>query len=473
MGSGFKKNPLVENFGGYWPEHQIYTEEYISGETLEKYLYRCKSDIEDSSKVDRWQMRWLHFIWNGVQAYQEFWGRTSYKLSIQPPTTSNIIIPKQDYKTGTRIISISNRGPIESLCSHFLSLYTDYIIGTERRYTGLSHMSDWEVIFTATIQALNVERGTKILRKLKLELDSSKIKKKCDIVGLTPNRIDKFLLDIDNYGVLTKPVVFASLRYQRWLDLNKNATKQAKASIIQELYKDYELNSLLDDYPETRVRFFMMTCFKESSGDLSNEFQKIIKDMREKSLSPWKIQERISTLQSNIQLSEEERFFLAKMLLPNANSAEYVELVTTTHGVIEKLNLVTQMECEDGEIYQIRPPFLPKEIAQFHSLLKQSSLSVIFTSEHEFLFAFNNRNRLIGGLFWKSVENDFIHLEWVVIKERYRKINISKKIMDDFFDRMVHSNISYITVGFYAQDFFSKYGFKIDKQYGGMVKKLS
>ena len=130
------------------------------------------------------------------------------------------------------------------------------------------------------------------------------------------------------------------------------------------------------------------------------------------------------------------------------------------------------MECEDGEIYQIRPPFLPKEIAQFHSLLKQSSLSVIFTSEHEFLFAFNNRNRLIGGLFWKSVENDFIHLEWVVIKERYRKISISKKIMDDFFDRMVHSNISYITVGFYAQDFFSKYGFKIDKQYGGMVKKL-
>ena len=277
--------PLVENFGGYWPEYNLFSEEYIQEETLETYLDRNKKDINDKNKIDRWQMRWLHFIWNGIQAYQEFWGRTNYKLSIQPPTTSNLIIPKQDYKTGTRIISISNRGPIDSLCSHFLSLYTDYIIGTERKYTGLSHMSDWEVIFTATIQALNVERGTEILRKLKLELASSKIKKRCDIVGLTPNRIDKFLLDIDNYGVLTKPVVFASLRYQRWLDLNQNATKQAKASIIQELYKDYELNSILDDYPETRVRFFMMTCFKESGEKLNLHFQSLIQDMRSKILN--------------------------------------------------------------------------------------------------------------------------------------------------------------------------------------------
>ena len=41
------------------------------------------NSINDQSKMDRWQMRWLHFIWSGIEAYQEFWNRTNFQLSIQ------------------------------------------------------------------------------------------------------------------------------------------------------------------------------------------------------------------------------------------------------------------------------------------------------------------------------------------------------------------------------------------------------
>ena len=67
MGAGFKGKALSENFGGYWPEHNLYTEEYIQGETLDDYLKRNKEDIKDKARVDRWQMRWLHFIWSGTE----------------------------------------------------------------------------------------------------------------------------------------------------------------------------------------------------------------------------------------------------------------------------------------------------------------------------------------------------------------------------------------------------------------------
>ncbi len=472
MGSGFKDTPLVENFGGYWPEHQLYTEEYIQGETLATYLKRNKKDIRDEAKVDRWQMRWLHFIWNGIQAYQEFWNRTYFKLSIQPPAPENLIIPQHDYKTGTRLISISGRKPIVSIAEHFLSLYTDYIVQTEQKYPGLNHMSDWEVIFTATLQAVKVTQGKDILEQLKLELDSKPIKKKCKSTGLTIERINQFLNDIDKFGLLTKPVVFASLRYERWLDLNPEATLQARASILQELYADYDLDSLLDEYPETRVRFFMMTCFKENNADLLNEFQSMIRDMRQNKLSPWNIQERISEIQSGIELNEEETFFLARMLFPHVDAADYVELVTTTHGQEARLNLVYQTECRDGQLYRIRPPFLPKEIAQFHSILSESALSGTFTAEHEFLFAFNSRNRLVGGLYWKNMEKDRIHLEWVAVRQKYQKIALSKRLMADFYKRMKHRGIQAITVGFYVEKFFFRQGFKIDKRYGGLVKKL-
>ncbi|GIR41812.1 MAG: hypothetical protein CM15mP52_0420 [Candidatus Neomarinimicrobiota bacterium] len=178
---------------------------------------------------------------------------------------------------------------------------------------------------------------------------------------------------------------------------------KAKSSILQDLYKDYDLNSLLDEYPETRVRFFMMTCFKECSAELYNEFKTLIKDLRRRDISPWNLQERMSDIQLKIHLNEEEKFFFARMLFPNVDSADYIELVTTTHGHEARLNLVTQTECKDGKIYRIRPPFLPKEIARFHSILTESSLSVTFTSSHEFLLTFNNRNRLTGGLLLEKV----------------------------------------------------------------------
>ena len=472
MGPGFKDNSLVENFGGYWPEHELYTEEYIQGETLNNYLKRNNRDINDQSKMDRWQMRWLHFIWSGIEAYQEFWNRTNFQLSIQPPTPENLIIPRHDYKTGTRLISISGRKPVGSLADHFLDLYSDYIIRTEQKYPGLSHMSDWEVIFTATIQALKVKKGFELLKNLKAELDTRSVKSKCEQTGLTIQRINMFLDDVDKFGVLTKPVVFASLRYERWLDLNKEATLKAKASILKELYKDYKLNDILDSYPETRVRFFMMTCFKDSPKELFDEFHYIIQDMRNNELSPWNLNERISEIQSKLNLNDSEEFFLARMLFPHLDAADYVELVTTTHGEEARLNLVYQTECVDGKLYSIRPPFLPKEIAQFHTLLSESALSVTFTSEHEFLLAFNSRNLLVGGLYWKNLEEDRVYLEWVAVKNKYQKIALSKRLMSDFYKRMTHVGITHVTVGFYAQEFFFKNGFKIEKQYGGMVKKL-
>ena len=472
MSAGLEEKSLVENFGGFWPEYGIYSEEFVQGETVENYLQRNKNEIQDISKVDRWQMRWLHFIWSGIQAYQEFWFRSNFQFAIQPPSIENLIIPHHDYKVGTTLISISNRKKVTSIAEHFILLYTDYIIKTERRFQGLKKMSDWEVIFTATLEAIKLKKGIEVLKKLKLEIQKSDIAKRANAIGLTELRINEFLNDVEKYGVLIKPVIFASLRYERWLELNPNATLNARAAILQELYGDYNLDHFVDDYPETRVRFFMMNCFKHSSEDLKSSFQKIIKDMRGKDLSPWNLHERITLIQSEINLNETENFFLARMLFPHVDSAEYVELVTTQYGKTEKLNLVMQTECLDGKIYNIRPPFIPKEIAHFHTILIESSLSITFTSEHDFLLAFNNRNRIAGGLYWKRIDYETVHLEWVAIKDKYQKISLSKRLMSEFFKRKKHQGIKIVTVGFYAETFFAKHGFKIDKRFAGFVRKI-
>ncbi|NOZ74002.1 MAG: AMP-binding protein, partial [FCB group bacterium] len=112
MGTEIHGSRLVEMFGGYWPEFQLYTEEYIPGETVRQYLNANRQEISAGTNPDRWRMRWLHFIWNGTMAYTEFWRRSGFSIGFERPSIDSLIIPVYDYTTGTRLISITNRSPL-------------------------------------------------------------------------------------------------------------------------------------------------------------------------------------------------------------------------------------------------------------------------------------------------------------------------------------------------------------------------
>mgnify|MGYP003320195337 FL=1 len=56
--------------------------------------------------------------------------------------------------------------------------------------------------------------------------------------------------------------------------------------------------------------------------------------------------------------------------------------------------------------------------------------------------------------------------------KKYQRRNLSKRLMDDFFNRMKQGGQKMITVGFYHESFFYKQGFSIDQSFGGLVKKL-
>ena len=113
---------------------------------------------------------------------------------------------------------------------------------------------------------------------------------------------------------------------------NVGATKKARASILQDLYEDYQLDELIDEYPETRVRFFMMTCFQNMNEELRSNFQKIIRGLRRNEISPFNIKKRIDKIEKDTNVTNEEKFYLARMLFPHVNAADYVELVSTVTG---------------------------------------------------------------------------------------------------------------------------------------------
>ena len=159
-------------------------------------------------------------------------------------------------------------------------------------------------------------------------------------------------------------------------------------------------------------------------------------------------------------------------IYPHIDAADYAELVKTNKGENRNLDLVFKTEDSKGEIYTVRPPFQPKEIAKFQTIISKENLTVTFTADHEFLFILNSRNKVIGGLYYKLKNNLRIHLEWVVIMKKYQNRNLSKRLMDDFFNRMSQAGHKIVTVGFYHESFFYKQGFEIDQSFGGLVKNL-
>ncbi|MBN4080822.1 AMP-binding protein [Caldithrix abyssi] len=463
IGASIQDQKLVEDFGAYWPDHQLYTEEYIPGETVLQYLTRKQDEVSSGAYIDRWQMRWLHFIWNGVAAYLEFWKRTGCTRMIADSSPKNIIIPEFDYYIGTRLVSISGRKKATSVEDVFLSLYQNFILETERKFPGLKKMAEWEILFTVTLEVFGSKTGSKILRTLKQPHKE---------LNLSPGRVKQFLDEVNAFGLLRKQVVFASLRYQRWLDLNPDATHKARGIIIQDLYKDYKLQSLIERYPETRIRFFLMTAFRDANPDLIHRLNDLMIQMRSGSISEESLETHLHLIHDEIELTEAEKYFLTRLVFEHVDAADYAELITRDVGKKGRLDLVVLIEDNEGRSFKIRPPFHPKEVARFHRLLLEAKLDVQFEAPHDFLLIIDKKNRLSGGVFWKKTGPGIAHLEKIVIAPHYQKSHLSIRLAEELFNRLRLKKFEFLTVGFFQSGLFYRLGFEIDQKFSGLVKKL-
>ena len=81
---------------------------------------------------------------------------------------------------------------------------------------------------------------------------------------------------------------------------------------------------------------------------------------------------------------------------------------------------------------------------------------------------------MVGGVYWKKSKKDtIVHFEWIVIRSNYRKKDLSNRLMDELFIRLKNKGIQHVIAGFFQEEFFYKHGFKIDRNFGGLVKNIA
>ncbi len=463
-GSRHYVEELIEDFGGYWDEYDIWSQKYLPRVTVAQYIRREIKKGED--QVTRLVNFMPFFVWNAAAAYINFWKLSGMRYTIKDVTPENIIIPNHDYQTGTRFVSFLNIEEKKSLGEIFRNFYETFVLRICEELDSFKDTDPWPFIFSGVINALGEKQGVFILKKYLDEFSGK------DDQAVKQKLID-FIESTDEYGFVPKQLYFAVRRFHRWYGLNKEASLNAQAKMLSDLYETYNLQKLEESYPETRTRFFILTVFEDSSDSLKKVLNDIIKKQRNEEKSITAILSSLSHIISEFDLSERESFFLLRLSYPHLKPTDSAVLLSSKTEGIQTANLSISFEDSDGVPFKVRKPISPKEISKLHQIFIETNLMVNFRPEHEFLIAVSERGFIIGGLFYQVIDETTVNIEKIVVAMRYRRKGISVKLMNEFFSRMTDQKFEYVTTGFFRPEYFYRFGFKIEKKYSGLVKKLT
>jgi long-subunit acyl-CoA synthetase (AMP-forming)/GNAT superfamily N-acetyltransferase len=466
--TNLKGERLLPKFGGYWEEYDLWTEDFVPRDSVAKFLNRELTRKEENYE-QRLYFLWTFFVWNAAKAYINFWQLTNREIELANPLPDNITIPTHDYQTGTLLYSVSQRIKSSSITSYFINFYNMFVKNTVEEIPDLRNDFIWNYIFSGVIEAEGEEKGLELLSAFKDELqESNEFEEKEHVLS----KLDSFINTVNLSGYVPKALFFSIKRFHRWFRLNKEASLSAQAEMLFDLYETYELFSLEEKYPAVRTQFYLRTAFKDSSEGFKNTLKEIVKKQHESSINKNEIQQLISGLHLQFQLSEREEFFVTRLSFPHLKPTDSAALIKVKSGSGTASNLVVQLLDNDNVSYMIRNPISPKEISRLHQLFFETNLNVHFNPEHQFLVALSERGFIIGGLFFSRVDDQTAHMEKIVVSSRYRRKGISEGLMNELFNRLKGEHLKYLTTGFFRPEYFYRYGFKIEKKYSGLMKDL-
>lgn len=468
-GARYVIEEFIEDFGGYWQEYDLWSSKYVPGDTVEKF-FRRKTRKKDPLTVEMVHNIWPFFVWNAAAAYSNFWRLTGHTMVLADSTPANFIIPVHDYQMGTKIVSFSSRAPYENIYQFTKHFYEKFILPVETKYPSLKRKKILHFFFSGIIDAEGKDEGKRHLIELRTMLQERK--EEADSIPGIEEMLDLFLAILESHGFMPKTLLFSTQRFHRWYKLNREASINAQAEMLQELYETYRLEALERFYPATRTRFFFETIFRDSNESISNALLKIIKRQRNRDITPEELLDRFAAIQTENELNEREQFFLTRLSFPHlkpSDSAVFVNMKSDEH---REANLIVEYEDYDGNPFYIRKPVSPKEISRLHQLFIETNLLVTFRPEHQFLVALSDRDYIIGGLFYQRMDEEIVHMEKIVVSNRYRRKGISQSLMNEFFNRLRSEHIQYVTTGFFRPEFFYHFGFTIESKYSGLVKDL-
>ncbi len=462
-GESRRRGPVAEGFGGLWTRFGLWTEEYVPGQTVNKAVAQMAST---SDGRERLTLVWPYAAWAALSAYVDFWDRTWRRTVVQLPVPEAVIVPTHDYHVGARLVALSPLATFPGLGPMLRSMYDSFVAPVEAEHPHLAGLAGWRVIFNGLLEVIGEAEGIELLEELHEDEDEAMGER-----GLA--ELAGYLDEVKRRGFLHRRLYFAIHRFQRWVSLNPQATRRARAATLGDLYDNYGLDRLVERYPEARVRLFRDTVFDRAARPLQEALEEIIGRLRSREMESTDLAAAIADRCAHLRSSEDEDYFLARLSFPHLRPEDRAGYVQAQQQGSRKIEMVVAYEDSRGAPFQIRHALNAREVGRLHRLFLRARLPVRFRDEHRFLVAVDDRGRLMGGLAYEtSGEDSTAHLEKIVVAEPFQGRKVAHTLLNELFFRLKSAGLTAITTGFFRPRFFHSHGFQVERQHAGLVREL-
>ena len=453
---------VLPKFGNFRSKLGVVSFEFVNDLSVwERIRMLNSSHALISKKNYEFELK-LIFI-RGMSAYFRVLKNSDYRVMPGNFSPSNAVVPESHFKKGSLIFSIAGWYPYNNFNDFILRLYNNFYLQTYAHYPSSKDTIKTSWLFDACLEALGKDEG---LQKLN-DISSNFSKKKPDgIKKHIINELDHYYKEIIDFPYIDSYILSSIKNYTDWIEENPSPPKAAKEVFVNNLYSLYRI----DKYPEIyKYIFYSKTYFSDSSREIWLLFTKLINSLFKYPEEPVLSRIELAELQEELK-DEIDKRVLNNIIYPSIN--QNFELMTEEESEEKEIVLKTKITDAFGFNYTIRKPISAFEIANLHKIFILDNYPIKIEPGLKYLIITDNEDEdsIVGGLCYKIQYMNVAQLEGIDIAKPYRKKDLSRKLLEDFYKRLHTDGIKTLITYFYLNTFFEKFGFKVDSRWGGLVK---
>jgi len=378
----------------------------------------------------------------------------------------NIVVPEPGFREGSQIQSLTGWRPYRSPWSLIRPLLRNFFQQTISQYPWCAKQIDRAWIWHACVEALGVTAGVKFLEKLRADLTEQ------DDLTEWPDCLATLADFLTNLGKQYLPplaLTGAVERFLAWQNVNTESTPSARLQILQELSRLYRL----DRYGEiARYQLFRCTYFAGASLDLRTRFDQLLAQLFRRPDRPATRMVELSELQAQITDPDDRRAF-RRLAFPRAESADQLELFTVGDHDQRQVIVRSQIHDKLENPFWVQEPTTAAEVGQLYRLFLLAGFPKTVSSRDRFLIALDGQEQIIGGVAFREISDDTVHLDGIAVTRPLLDRGISSALLEDFCTRMANNGYQTVRTHFFLRAFYQRRGFQTDERWGGLVRFLA
>ena len=400
----------------------------------------------------------------GMAAYFRVLKNSDYQVMPGNFSPSNAVVPEPHFKKGSLIFSIAGWYSYKNFVDFFLRLYNNFYLQTYAHYPSSRDTIKISWLFDACLEALGRDEGLIMLQDISQNFSGEKP----DVIKSISTEIERYLKEILDCPYIDSYILSALKNYTDWIEENPSPPQKAKEVFVNNLYSLYRI----DKYPEIyKYIFYSKTYYSDSSREIWFLFTKLINSLFKYPEEPASSRIELAELQEELK-DEIDKRVLNNLIYPSIS--KNFELMTEEESEEKEIVLKTKITDAFGVNYTIRKPISAFEIANLHKIFILDNYPIKIDPSLKYLIITDDEDEetIVGGLCYKIQYMNLAQLEGIDIAKPYRKKDLSRKLLEDFYNRLRADGIKTLITYFYLNRFFEKFGFKIDSRWGGLVKKI-